>query len=430
MFDVLVIGGGMAGTLAALSARADGARVALAARSHGATALSTGALDIAYAPALSATVQMPRTIVEHVMDIAAHRQRHPYAVLGLEQTIVGLRRGFAMLAEHLAGTGLEPGDLDLEAENRYLPSSLGVAMPAAAALAPHRGLDLAHAAGQRWGVVQLLGDASFAAGRVMRGLAADAAALADRGPELIELGVRVTARGGPLATARAFDDVALIDEVTAELRGRVAGLDGIIFPPVLGLGHQREAHARLQAALGLPLVEALAHVPSVPGVRLQRALAAALSGAGVASVGEVVRCQTDGRRVVAAMTADRLELHAASFVLASGRFIAGGVLFEGGGREALFGLPLVSEDGLLEQDHPLPVVRETPMESHPLMTAGVQVNDRLQPMCEGRPPFDNLFAAGMVIGGFASRYALCADGVALCTGYLAGKAAASQRGGR
>ena len=78
----------------------------------------------------------------------------------------------------------------------------------------------------------------------------------------------------------------------------------------------------------------------------------------------------------------------------------------------------------MEEDSPHNTVRDTPMESHPLMTAGVQVNAELQPVREGVVPFDNLYAAGMVIGGFASRYALCADGVALSTGWLAGQSAA------
>ena len=82
MFDVVVIGSGMSGSVAALAAQRRGARVALATRSWGATALSTGALDIAFAPALSQMHQSPRTIAEHVMDTIAHRRRHPYAVLG------------------------------------------------------------------------------------------------------------------------------------------------------------------------------------------------------------------------------------------------------------------------------------------------------------------------------------------------------------
>ena len=62
--------------------------------------------------------------------------------------------------------------------------------------------------------------------------------------------------------------------------------------------------------------------------------------------------------------------------------------------------------------------------SHPLMTAGVEVDAGLVPLRDGDPAFSNVVAAGMVIGGFASRYDLCADGVALATGFVAGQAAA------
>jgi len=182
---------------------------------------------------------------------------------------------------------------------------------------------------------------------------------------------------------------------------------------------------RLSEAVGAPVIEALAHLPSVPGMRLQRHLDRAVAEAGIAAIGEVVKPRSDAERVRAVLTRDEIEVTFEAVVLASGRFISGGVRWDDQCREALFGLPVVTELGPLEDDSPLPVVRELPTESHPLLSAGVWINDRLQPLREGRVAHSNLFAAGMVIGGFASRYALCADGVALATGYLAGQAAAS-----
>src|SRR5688500_17232903 len=99
--DVLIIGSGLAGTLAALTARRRGASVAVSTRSWGATALSTGALDLAYTPALGRVHQVERNLSEHVMDIVAHRKRHPYAVVGLERTLSGLQDGCALLGEVL-----------------------------------------------------------------------------------------------------------------------------------------------------------------------------------------------------------------------------------------------------------------------------------------------------------------------------------------
>ena len=128
MFDVVVVGGGLAGTIAALHARRHGAQVALASRSWGASALSTGALDIAYSPALSPVAQAPRTIAEHVMDIIAHRPRHPYGILGLEATLGGIQRGYELLAQCLTEAELGIGALDLQADNLGLPSSLGAVL--------------------------------------------------------------------------------------------------------------------------------------------------------------------------------------------------------------------------------------------------------------------------------------------------------------
>ncbi len=423
MFDVVVIGGGLAGTVAALAARQAGARVALASRSWGATALSTGAIDIAYSPALSPAQQVPRTLAEHVMDISAHRPQHPYAVLSFEDVVAGVRRGYEMMAPELAASQLEPGPLSFEADNVGLPSSLGAVLPAASATAPHLGIDLNKPLSGSWGVVQLASDSYFCAERVAAGIAKDAALLTSVRPDLRVITAAYGNPMPPVALARRLDDEAEALALARALRPKVAGLAGLIFPPVLGLHRHAGVRRRLSEELGVSVVEALACVPSVPGVRLQRALDAAVGRANIARLGEIAEPLVADRQVRAVRTADKLDIAAAAFVLASGRYIAGGVSWGERCVEALFGMPVVSEVGLLEDDSPHSVVRETPVESHPLMTAGVQVGADLRPRREGRAAFGNLFAAGMVIGGFASRYALCADGVALASGWLAARQA-------
>ena len=426
MFDVLVIGSGLAGSVAALSAKRAGARVALASRSWGATAMSTGAIDIAYTPALSAREQTPRTLAEHVMDIIAHRKRHPYGVMGLERSLSGLRDGYGELRRVLAGTDLQIEELDFEAENLALPSSLGARLPAGTAFAPHRGIDFSSPVEGRWGVLCFLGDPSFDGRRVRAGVEHDARAFGG-GASLTEVPVTVSSTT-PMAMAARFDDQKVVDELARELRSKARGLDGIVAPPVLGLTRAGAVRRTLSEAVEAPVVEALAHMPSVPGIRLQRALDAAIDREGIERVGEVVAPMVAGDHLAGLVTRDQLEIRAGAVVLATGRFISGGVVWEGGAtnpcREALLNLPVVSELGRMEDDTPHPVVRETPLESHPLMTAGVAFNESLQPLNEGRTAYTNLWAAGMVLGGFASRYVLCADGVALASGWHAGAAAA------
>ena len=417
MFDVLVIGGGLAGATAALTARAAGASVALASRSWGATALSTGALDIGYAPAISPERAAPRTLRDNINDIIAHRPRHPYGMLGSEQAQKCILAGYAVLKQVLADGDLDIPDIDFGQENAFMASSLGTLLPAATAMAPHRGF----AAGQsgRWGILKLAGDAYLDADRVSRGVAHDAAARFGSAIDFVTIAA-TCGSGQPLDVAHALDDENVAIDLAKQIKPRLQGCDGLLVPPVLGLNRHRQVRALLSEALGVPVVEALAHMPSVPGIRLQKALNSAVSKAGVHVVGPVKTPEVNGRLVNGFITQDNLAIHAGSVILATGRFIAGGLVWNDRCQEALLGLPVVTELGMLEAQQPQSVVRRTPVESHPLMTAGIKVNKQLRPVVEGRVAYDNVYAAGMIIGGFASRYTLCADGVALADG-LAGR---------
>ncbi|MBC7792768.1 MAG: FAD-binding protein [Clostridia bacterium] len=417
MFDLLVIGGGLAGTIAALEARASGARVALCTRSWGATALSTGALDVAFAPGSEPTQR--RSIAGHAHAIANSRARHPYAVLGADRALNAMTDGLERLTPALEAAGLVIPPIDSAKPNGAYVSSLGALVPAATSLMPHAW----PVGGGRLGIVQLAGDASFDARHIAKAVTHDARQSWGWDLSCDIIAVRYDGSHGSMAVARGLDDLGAAERLAAELKDRTANVDCLVLPPVLGLVRYREVLAILRAAVKVPVIEALAHLPSVPGVRLQNALDRALREADVTILGEVSSAETHGGRVTAVLSPSGERLMAHYFVLASGRFISGGIVFDTKVREPLFDLPTVSELGLIEKDAPQGVVRADPRESHPLMTAGVDVNRTLQPMSEGRVAFGNLFAAGMVIGGFASRFALCADGVALATGVIAARSA-------
>ncbi|MEZ4271117.1 MAG: FAD-binding protein [Myxococcota bacterium] len=430
MYDVLVIGGGMAGSIAALEANRLGARVAVASRSFGATALSTGAIDIAYTPALSPAYQSPRTLAEHVMDIVAHRSAHPYAVLGVERTFSGLRGGYERLQEACtsygsAGAVTTIPELDMEDENQWLPSALGTLMPVARAYGAHIGLNLWE--GGDVGILQFRGDAHFDAQAVQRGITFDATSLGLSSPDFHRIEVTGAAHS-PMAMARVFDDFATVDRLIESLTPQCSGLRGLVVPPVFGLSRAETVLRRLGDALGMPVVEALSCIPSVPGVRLQRTLQTCLHAKAIDHLDEVIEPIIEGSTVKRVRTKKHGEVGAGAVILATGRFISGGIAWHQQCREALFDFPVSTEVGVLEDDSPHATLRETPQESHPLMTAGLFVNKELQPVYEGKLAYDNLYAAGMVIGGFASRYALCADGVAVSTGCLAARAAVANVG--
>jgi len=62
---------------------------------------------------------------------------------------------------------------------------------------------------------------------------------------------------------------------------------------------------------------------------------------------------------------------------------------------------------------------------HPFTRFGVETDDRLRPLdARGEPVFDNLRAAGAVLGGYDFAAEKSGSGVSIATGYAAGRAAA------
>ena len=97
--DVVVVGGGLAGACAALAARESGAEVLLIARSPGATAMSSGAIDFA-----AADDDAP--IGEAARRLARNAPGHPYALLG-DALVPAIDDAMALLERHLSALGLQ-----------------------------------------------------------------------------------------------------------------------------------------------------------------------------------------------------------------------------------------------------------------------------------------------------------------------------------
>jgi glycerol-3-phosphate dehydrogenase subunit B len=66
---------------------------------------------------------------------------------------------------------------------------------------------------------------------------------------------------------------------------------------------------------------------------------------------------------------------------------------------------------------------------HAFARFGVRTDDDLRPTDgDGRPEFDNLRAAGSVLGGYDFPAEKSGSGVSIATGYAAGRAAAEEAG--
>jgi len=430
--DVLVIGGGMAGAVAALSAARAGASVLVARRALGATAVSSGAVDVAPDPTappsdLQAQLLPPE---QGAAAVARLHPAHPYGVL--REKLPRLGESLRFLASSLPDLFDAPGE-----RNALLPTPMGTVKPSAMAQRAQRGAD---AAGLPEGVlvVEFQALPSYDARLVANGLEEAARALGRKLAAVPFTSTFFRTVEDPhrpvYELAAMLDADGAVEALASELKPRLPkGMQAVLFPPVLGRARPDVA-ARLSAAVGLPCHELLSVAPSVPGVRLQEALDRALRGAGVELREGAAECRDlpagswmVGERPVAARAA----------VLATGKFLGGGIERVGRFRESVLGLPVFAGTRRVGEEYVGDLLDERVESDQVAFHAGVRIDEALRPVrADGVPASPSLFAAGSVIRGYDPASDKTGLGVAVFTGYLAGEAAAAAakgvtaRGGR
>ncbi|HUF50349.1 MAG TPA: FAD-binding protein [Longimicrobiales bacterium] len=378
-YDVLVLGGGISGVAAALAATAAGARTALVRRGPGATALAAGGWQGTPPAALRAA---------------------------------------------LAAAGLE-----LVSCAQPLPHPDGALRRCDCAPPAHARAAIG-AAAERTIVCGIAGLPGFHA-TALAALWADAAGLPPHEFEGVEIVLPDTPPAGwaPLAVA------ALIERSPRSLarpladRARERGAARVILPAVIGvLDHDRTREA-VQSETGLIVAEALAAAPSLPGWRLDHALMRALHAAGVAVVaGSVHERAGHGRslqRVVVAGEHGALPLAARAFVLATGKFIGGGIAGEHSFEEVALDCDVALERFGRTFDDPgaaLVLTDAVRTETQPVLALGVVIDEHARPLRpDGTVCYDNVVAAGGVLAGAGTDSGL---GTAAASGWNAGEFAA------
>lgn len=421
MTDVLVIGGGMAGAIAALSASRRGVSVLVARRSLGATALSSGAIDVAPDPAapsgdLSSQLVDPQKAAR---EVARTRPHHPYAVL--QEKLPRLLEALQFAAEQLPGLIAAP-----RAINALLPSPLGTVKPCAMGQLSQMGADVSSLPATI-AVVQLSVNPAFDARIVASGIESaarslgrkvSAAVLESHYFHSIEDALR-----SPHELAELLERPGALEDFAKELRPRLPlGLGMLLLPPVFGR-RTPSLVTRLSELLGgLRCAEILSEAPSVPGLRLQQALDDALARARIELLEAEVSC--NAKAGVFTLATGRVVEPNAS-VLATGKFIGGGIVRDEHFREPLLNLPVYAGSRRVQNEYIGDLLAEDLRGDQQAFRAGVRIDASLRPLgADGLPIHPRLYAAGSVISGYDPAADKTGLGVAIFTGYLAGEAAA------
>ena len=389
--DTVVIGAGLAGLTAALRLAEEGRQVLLVAKGVGSTHLAPATIDVLAVDGESSAEALAKLPPEH-----------PYSRLGVELVAASIE----WLKARVPGYH---GGLD---ENFLLPTAVGAAKASAVVPESMAGGDLR--GGGRFLFVGL-GLKDF----YPTYLAENLDQIADVSARAIEL---TPPRGpdGSLGLARGFDQPDFREALARELKGQLEPDERVGFPAVLGLGRAGEVWRDLEQRLERPVFEVATLPPSLPGMRLYEAMTEALRKAGGRTLigPTVLGAETSNRRVegvVVEQAARPTTLRARSFVLASGGFASGGLQLDSHGRirEALFDLPVAgAPDG--------PRFLPTYLEEQPLDRVGVAVDERLRPTdADGKPKYENLYAAGATLAGAAPWREGSGNGLSLATGYAA-----------
>ncbi len=420
--DVLVIGGGLAGLTAALSAAEQTDRVRLISYKQSTLRHASGLIDIlGYTPG--------GDLVADPFDALADLPTgHPYTHVGAD----GIRDGLALFDEATGDSYLG----DHTDTNALVPTNGGTVKPTARypkATAP--------------GLASAPGDTLFVGFDALPDF--DGPLTADH---LEAAGVPFETRGVTISFpgnlkddakvtryAKILDQDSLVDtgsgvgdtpgrEALADVvKPHLEGESRIGFPPVLGDEHADAVRADLENSLGVEVFEVPSGPPSLPGMRLEDMLFDALEEAGVrVTTGIPVIDHNAENGSVDTVTVDRkgqpVPYRADQYVLATGGLVGKGVKSS---REGVFE-PIFDCHVAHDEDRYEWFVDDV-FGDQPYAKFGVAVDNELRPLdADDAVEFSNLRAAGAVLSGYDLGGEKSGSGVSIATGYVAGQRAGTE----
>lgn len=361
-FDVLVLGAGAAGCVAASTIAAMGHSVAVVGRFGGASEQSSGAID--YSEAMQSEVA---TALDVLRKLAS---------------------GVNLVATR---------------ESMLLASEAGTVKRAALAQET-QACDLSSLKeGDSVTVMGFSGLSSFDAHVVARTLAWSLKNHLGRDINVSAFVCPVGSRGqwrSTLDMSRALEANAkeFVNTVISSDKARLT-----LMPAVLGRQNYRELWRAINSERK-QVFEMLAMPTSVPGMRFRDALLGGLNKQSIELiVGDAVSAVHQDKKVTQIeidMDAGSCSFSPKAVILASGRFLSGGFERQGLRREKIFGLPLWHQGQLIEDLPSRQLTTSGMKNAQPLLLAGLRVDHKSRPYDRMMDLFaTNLFAAGSALEG-------------------------------
>jgi len=228
------------------------------------------------------------------------------------------------------------------------------------------------------------------------------------------------------ALARLMEKKSFREQIGREIKKQSQGETRIGFPALLGMHHPVQVKEDLEKIIGAKVFEIPALPPSIPGMRIFNRFKEWLIQKGVTFLlgYSVSKAKLSGKKcegievlhppVITSYSADR-------YILATGRFIGGGLkandekIFE-----PIFNLPLLqpqSREGWFRKSF----FSDLP---HPIHQAGILTDSSFRPIDErGEQMLDNVWVAGSILAHHHCVDEKSREGIEIATGYMAAKQA-------
>ncbi len=414
-FDVVIIGGGIAGLTCGITLQSQGKRCAIINNGQAALDFSSGSMDLLANLNNGENVQnLHRTFDQ----LIATQPQHPYVILGKEKVFQQAQK-FEKLAEKL---GFElVGD---SSQNHWRVTPLGglkaswlspktVPTVAMNETFPHKHIAVLGIEGYQDFQPQLLAEnlrrqTAFAHCEII----ADFLHL----PVLDKLR-QLSREFRSVHIAQALAQNTEISNIAYEIKRLAKNATAVFLPACFGL-ENNQFFQQLQQATGLSLFELPTLPPSLLGHRQHQVLKRTFEQAGglMFNGDRALKAEYDNNQVCQIFTQlhENEPIMADHFILASGGFFSNGLVAEFEEiYEPLFHADMYQSTSFIPQDR-LSWTNSRFAKGQPFQEAGVVINQHCQAQKCG-VVFDNLYAIGSVVGGYNGVMQGCGTGVAVIT---------------
>ncbi|MDD4601499.1 Anaerobic glycerol-3-phosphate dehydrogenase subunit B [bioreactor metagenome] len=406
--DVIVIGAGLAGLIAAAAAAKQGKKVLLLTKGAGTLTIGGGIIDVL------GYLDDGKPVLNPVDGMACLTPDHPYGKIGIETVVDSIN----FLLKICENEGYP--QIGSCRQMQWVPTAAGMLKPTC--IVP-KTMDVSGLKKTTNRVVvgfKYLKD--FYPQLVAKNLATMPGFEGNYKVAMVSPPFECGRDIGTLDIARWLDTEEGLKECTRQLQQVVKAGSTLIIPPVLGTNPDYLALGWLEKNLECHLLETVTVPPSITGLRLRTMLLNYVKKQGVRIIEQafVTESVIDKGRCAAVVTEaiDRQRFYyAKSFIVATGGIFGGGIIVEPDQvREPIFRLPVKAP--LRREDWANQALLSNAKQ--PFAQIGITVDEKMQPLdVNGNVVLPNVYIAGRTLAGYDAFFEKSGNGVAVSSGYKA-----------